>query len=835
MNTPKQKLVVIGNGMAGARVVEEILKRAPDQFDIVMFGAEPYGNYNRILLSNVLNGSQAATEIFMNPLAWYAENGIKLHAGVKATKIDRERKVVIGAPLKKEALAYAIDAAAVPDAATIEEPYDHVIIATGSRPFVPPMEGFGGPGTFLFRTIDDCDQIAGYAKDCKRAAVIGGGLLGLEAARGLLTHGVEVTVLEAAPQLMIAQLDPESGEMLRATIEGMGIKVLCNTITTKIVRPNGHITHLDFKDGSKLETDMVVVSAGIRPIAEIGTASGLTVNKAIVCDDQMRTSDPAIFAVGECVEHRGRIYGLVDPIWEMANVLADVITGTNTSAAYLGSKLGTKLKVMGVELASMGDTKPAGPADEVVIYREPTHGIYKKLIVRDNQIAGVILLGDIEAAGTLMQMFFAGTKAPVRRADLLFGAPSGVSLLNVADLPDNAQICNCNGVSKKTVVDAILNKNCKSVSKVGTCTKAGSGCGSCKTLVAQLIESYAGAVGFDPSEHYYVPGVPLEKSQLVAEIRNRALKSVSAVFRELSGGKEDPASKVGLASLLKTLWPGEYDDERDARFINDRVHANIQKDGTFSVIPRIYGGITSAAELMRIAEVAVKYKVPMVKFTGGQRLDLLGIKKEDLPGVWKDLGIPSGHAYTKAFRTCKSCVGTDFCRYGVGDSIKLAQQIERRFQGVESPHKMKLATAGCPRNCSEAYVKDLGAVAIEGGLWEIYVGGAAGGTIRKGDLLITVKTHDEVLLYMGRFMQYYREHGKYLERTYHFLDRVGIDNLRKIIIEDSLGIAARLDADIQKAVDAYVDPWKEAEVPAHPEQFSAPELARVLEVAENNG
>ncbi len=835
MNTNKPKIVVVGNGMAGARVVEEILKRAPDQFEIVMFGAEPYGNYNRILLSNVLNGSQDATEIFMNPLAWYAENGIKLHAGVKATKIDRERKVVIGAPLKKEALAYAVDAAAEVDAALVEETYDHVIIATGSRPFVPPMEGFGVPGTFLFRTIDDCDQIAVYAKDCKRAAVIGGGLLGLEAARGLLTHGVEVTVLEAAPQLMMAQLDPESGDMLRATIEGMGIKVLTNTITTKIVRPNGHITHLDFKDGTKLDTDMVVVSAGIRPIAEIGTASGLTVNRAIVCDDQMRTSDPAIFAVGECVEHRGVCYGLVDPIWEQANVLADVITGTNTSAAYLGSKLGTKLKVMGVELASMGDTKPAGPADEVVIYREPTKGIYKKLIVRDNQIAGVILLGDIEAASTLMQMYFAGTKAPERRADLLFGAPSGVSLLNAADLPDNAQICNCNGVSKKTIVEAILTKGCKSVSKIGSCTKAGAGCGSCKTLVAQLIESYAGAVGFDPSEHYYVPGIPLEKSQLVAEIKNRGLKSVRAVFLELAGGKEDPGSKVGLASLLKILWPGEYDDERDARFINDRVHANIQKDGTFSVIPRIYGGITSAAELMRIAEVAVKYKVPMVKFTGGQRLDLLGIKKEDLPGVWKDLGIPSGHAYTKSFRTCKSCVGTDFCRYGVGDSIKLAQEIEHRFQGIESPHKMKLATAGCPRNCSEAYVKDLGAVAIEGGFWEIYIGGAAGGTIRKGDLLITVKTHDEVLLHMGRFMQYYREHGKYLERTYHFVERVGMDNLRKILIEDSLGIAARLDADIQKAVDAYVDPWKEAELPAYPGQFSAPELAQVLAVAENNG
>ena len=835
MTPKKQKLVVIGNGMAGARVVEEILKRARDRFDIVMFGAEPYGNYNRILLSNVLNGSQSATEIFMNPLAWYAENGIQLHAGVKATLIDRQRKVVVGAPLKKEALAYAVDAAKVPDAAAVEEPYDYVIIATGSRPFVPPMEGFGGPGTFLFRTIDDCDQIAEYAKTCKEASVIGGGLLGLEAARGLMTHGVEVTILEAAPQLMIAQLDPEAGQMLRDTIEDMGIQVMCEKITTKIVREDGRIKRLDFKDGSTLATDMVVVSAGIRPIAEIASVSGLTVNKAIVCDDQMRTSDRHIFAVGECVEHRGKIYGLVDPIWEQAKVLADVLTGFNPKAEYLGSKLGTKLKVMGVELASMGDTKPSLPDDEVVVYREPSRGVYKKLIVRENKIAGAILLGETDTAGVLMQMFMANSAVSSRRADLLFGSATGAPVLSVFDLPDHAQICNCNGVTKGAIKEAIQIGKCHSVAKVGGCTKAGLGCGSCKGLVAQLIEAYAGEVVDDASEHYYVPGVALEKSQLVAEIKRLGLKSVSAVFRELAGGKEDPASKVGLASLLKTLWPGEYEDERDARFINDRVHANIQKDGTFSVVPRIYGGVTTPAELRRIAEVAEKYQVPLVKFTGGQRLDLLGVKKDDLPKMWKDLGIPSGHAYTKAFRTCKSCVGTDFCRYGLGDSIKLAQEIEHRFQGIESPHKMKLATAGCPRNCSEAYVKDLGAVAIEGGLWEIYIGGAAGGSVRKGDLLCTVKTHDEVLKFMGRFMQYYREHGKYLERTYHFVERLGIETIRMIVVEDSEGIAARLDAAIQTAVDAYKDPWQEAEVPAYPAQFSAPELARVLEVAENNG
>jgi nitrite reductase (NADH) large subunit len=830
-----KKLVVVGNGMAGARVVEEILKRAPDRFDIVMFGAEPYGNYNRILLSNVLNGTQSAPDIFMNPLSWYRENGVTLHAGVRATCIDRERRVVVGTPLKKTALAYAADAACEEDAALIEVPYDHVIIATGSRPFVPPMEGFGGPGTFLFRTIDDCSRIADYAKASRRAAVIGGGLLGLEAARGLLTHEVDVTILEAAPQLMMAQLDQESGDMLRATISGMGINVLSNAITTRIVRTDGRISHLEFKDGSTLETDMVVVSAGIRPITEIATASGLKVDKGIVCDDQMRTSDPDIFALGECVEHRGKTYGLVDPIWEMANVLADVMTGANPSAAYLGSKLGTKLKVMGVELASMGETRSSAPADEIVVYREPKHGIYKKIVVRDGEIAGAILLGEIEAASTLMQMFMAGTKVPTRRADLLFGSPTGVALLQASELPDNAQICNCNGVSKRQIVDAIQNMGCKSVSKVGATTKAGLGCGSCKGLVAQLLESCLGEVGYDPTEHYYVPGVALEKSQLVAEIKSRGLKSVSAVFDELAGGREDPGSKVGLASLLKTLWPDEYDDERDARFINDRVHANIQKDGTFSVVPRIYGGVTTPDELMRIAQVAVKYNVPMVKLTGGQRIDLLGIKKDDLPHVWKELGMPSGHAYTKSFRTCKSCVGTDFCRYGVGDSIALAQKIERRFQGVESPHKMKLATAGCPRNCSEAYVKDLGAVAIEGGHWEIYLGGAAGGSVRKGDLLCTVSTHDDVLKYMGRFIQYYREHGRYLERTYHFLERIGIDNLRKILVEDSLGIGERLDADIQKAVDAYRDPWQEAELPAYHAQFNEAELAYALEVAENNG
>ncbi len=829
---PQKKLLIVGNGMAAARVVEEILKRAKDQFDITMFGAEPYGNYNRILLSNVLNGTQSATDIFMNPLAWYEENNIKLHAGVKVTQIDREKRIAVGTPLTPNAIAYATDSkmAKMP---AVEEPYDQVIIATGSRPFVPPMDGFEGAGTFLFRTIDDCARIANYAKARKRAAVIGGGLLGLEAARGLLTHGVEVTVIEACPQLMAMQLDAESGNLLRASIEDMGIKVLTDVLTTNIVRDHNGITGLDFNDGSSLDTDMVVVSCGIRPITEVAVASDLKVSRGITVDDQMRTSDPDIFALGECVEHREVIYGLVDPTWKQASVLADVITGTAPDSAYEGSKLTAKLKVMGVDLASMGDKEPASPEDEVVVYREPRSGIYKKLIIREDKIAGAILLGDTDRAETLIQIFMSDQKAPDRRADLLFPANDGQSLIQVLEMPDNIQICNCIGVSKGQIVEAIQNGN-SSMVKVCSVTKAGTGCQSCKGVIAQLVEAYRDAEAEDFEEHYYVPGVPLEKSELVMKIQAKGIKSVSEVFKQLAGGVEHAASKVGLASLLKTLWADEYIDERDARFINDRVHANIQNDGTFSVIPRIYGGVTSPDELMRIAKTSIKYNVPMVKFTGGQRIVLLGIKKEDLPSVWKDLGMPSGHGYAKAFRTCKSCVGTDFCRHGLGDSIALARKIERRFQGVESPHKMKLATAGCPRNCSEAYVKDLGAVAIEGGKWEIYLGGAAGGSVRKGDLLLTVDTHDEVLKYMGRFMQYYREHGKYLERSYGLLERIGIEQLRKILVDDSLNICARLDKEIQKAVDDYQDPWKEADSPAYPSQFSSAEQKHILELTKND-
>ncbi|MFP6664037.1 MAG: nitrite reductase large subunit NirB [Deltaproteobacteria bacterium] len=816
----REKLVVIGNGMAGARVIEEILRRDPERFAITVFGAEPYGNYNRILLSHVLGGTQEPAETMLNSLAWYKEHGIELHAGVKVEAIDRDKRVVIGYPMEPGAAAYGTNGFDL-EATPIVAEWDHLILATGSRPFVPPIPGRDKQGVFQFRTLDDCSRIVAWAGGSERAVVIGGGLLGLEAARGLLAHGLDVTVVEAAPWLMAAQLDEPGGAMLADAMAGMGVSVRVGTLTDEILG-NGHVQGVRFGSGEEIAADMVVISAGIRPITEVATLANLKVERGIVCDDQMRTSDPRVFAVGECVEHRGKVYGLVEPIWEQARTLADILTGADTHAAYQGSKIATRLKVMGIDLASMGDARAeSDDADlEIIRYSEPKAGIYQKLVLREGQLEGAILIGDVERAPLLERMFREGLPAPLRRSEMLQGS-AGATPFSAADLPDDAQVCNCNGVSKGVILGAIA-EGCASVARIAACTRAGSGCGSCKGLIGEILEA-SGAAQSDEREHWYVPGIPLRKPELVAAIQEQSLRSVSAVFAALGEGGEDAASKPGLASLLRSVWHDQYEDERDARFINDRVHANIQRDGTFSVIPRIYGGVTSPEELRRIADVAVKYEARMVKFTGGQRIDLLGIPKQHLPDVWRDLDMPSGHAYSKAFRTCKSCVGTDFCRYGLGASIELSQKIERRFQGIESPHKMKLATAGCPRNCSEAYVKDLGAVAIEGGSWEIYIGGAAGGTVRKGDLLCTVETHDEVLQMMGRFMQFYRENARYMERTYHLVERLGIVELCAILVEDRDGICARLDREIEAAVASSIDPWAtDGERPAYPGQFEAP-------------
>jgi len=802
-----ERLVAIGNGMAGARTVEEILERGgPDRYAITMFGEEPYGNYNRILLSSVLSGGEEEAGIFLNSLSWYADNGIELRASIRVDRIDRFAKVV-----------HADDGSVTP--------FDKLVIATGSRPFVPPIDGMYNPGrgfhqgVFTFRTIDDTRRLIRYARDHERAVVIGGGLLGLEAARGLQGHGVRVTLVHAAGHLMNAQLDAQGGAVLKRSVERLGIAVELDA-RTKAVLGKDEVTGVRFADGRTIPCDMVVVAAGIRPRTELAQVSGLPVERAIVVDDQLRVLDePDIYAVGECVQHRGQTYGLVAPLWEQAKVLADHVTGTNRKAAYHGSRTATKLKVAGVDVAAMGVTAPEREDDEFVVFSEPGRGVYKSVIIRDDRLIGATLLGDVSKVGFLMQAFDRGLPLPEERVRLLFDLGGPPAQMSAAELDDTAQVCNCNGVSKSVLVSAVRG-GIKTVTGVMDATRAGKGCGSCKPLVAQIVEWAAGgAAEQDPSANWYVPSVPMDKPELMAAIRARQLKSVSAVFDALAGGREDAKSKMGLVSLLRMMWGDKYVDERDARFINDRVHANIQKDGTFSVVPQMKGGCTTPAQLRRIADVADKYAVPLVKLTGGQRIDLLGIRKEELPKVWADLGMPSGYAYGKSFRTVKTCVGSDYCRFGVGDSTALGIAIETRFQGLESPAKMKLAVTGCPRNCAEAYVKDLGVVAVEGGRWEIYVGGAAGAHVRKGDLLATVDTPGEVVTLTGRFFQYYRENANWLERTYAFVPRVGIERIRAIILDDSDGIAAALDARMQESVNEYRDPWQEGSEPATPGQF----------------
>jgi len=806
----RRKLVVVGNGMAGIRAVEEILARSgSESFDITVFGDEPYGNYNRILLSNVLAGSDDPSEIYLNEVDWYAENGITLRAGVRVVRLDPYARIVHS-----------------DDGATTR--YDKLILATGSRSFFPPMAGLWADdknltdGVFGFRTLDDCVGMITEAAHRTKAVVIGGGLLGLEAARGLQNRGLTVDVVHAGPTLMNAQLDDPAGVILRSSVEGVGIRVHVDKRTTEVTTSeDGRLTGIVFADGTSIDCDMLVVATGIRPNVGLAQRAGLTVERAIVVDDHMRSvDDDDVYVVGECAQHRGQVYGLVAPLWEQAAVLADHLTGANTVAAYHGSRTATKLKVAGVDVASMGLKGPELPDDEFVQFSEPRRGVYKTIVIRDGKLVGATLVGDVSKVSFLTQAFDSGLPLPDERVSMLFDIGTPAVAVGVSELSDDSQVCNCNGVSKGALVACVRGGE-NTVTGVMKATKAGKGCGSCKQLVAQVVEWAAGgAVTEDPSASWYVPGIPYDKPTLMTMIRELQLHSVSSVFAALApDGRHDAGSKMALASLLETMWADEFVDERDARFVNDRVHANIQRDGTFSVVPQMKGGVTDSHQLRTIADVADKYDVPMIKLTGGQRIDLLGIKKEDLPAVWADLDMPSGFAYGKSFRTVKTCVGSDFCRFGVGDSTALGIAIEERFQGLASPAKMKLAVTGCPRNCAEALCKDLGVVAVDGGRWEIYVGGAAGAHIRKGDLLATVDDAAEVMTLTGRFLQYYRESANWLERTYAWVPRVGIEHIRAVVVDDADGLAAQLDANMAKSVAAYRDPWLDGREPASEGQF----------------
>ena len=793
MNHGTKRLVVVGNGMAGIACVEQILKHSP-RFEITVFGDETHVNYNRILLSSVLAGERTADEITLNPLEWYLRNDIQLRLGVRVVDVNPEEKFVTG------------------DDGSVT-PYDTLLLATGSSAFKPPIQGLDKQNVFAFRTLDDTRDLLERASPGVKAIVIGGGLLGLEAARGLQVRGCDVTVVHLMATLMERQLDPDAGNYLTGKMEELGVRVMLRRATTAIVgdeRAEG----IAFDDGSVLEGDLVVVAAGIRPNVELGYKAGLHVNRGIVVNDYMETSDPDIFAVGECVEHRGTCYGLVAPLIEQGKVLAATITG-NKGPTYTGTVLATKLKIMGVDVFSAGDwsEQHADP----VRFEDRALGIYKKLTVRDGKLVGAILVGDTSDSHRYMDWLRTGADLAEKRAHLLFPPPASDAGLDLAEMADTATICGCVGVTKGAIIEAIHEKGISTMSQLKETTRASTGCGSCTSLCQNILRAVA--PDFEEEGKKVLCGcVPFSQDNLREILRSQKLKSVQEVLDIYGNGSGCEICKPALSYMLDMIWCGDHDEDRSARFINDRVHANIQKDGTFSVIPRIHGGVTSPEQLRRIADVADKYNVPMVKITGSQRIDLLGIKKEDLPKVWADLGMMSGQAYTKGVRMVKTCVGTEFCRFGTQDSTSAGVEMEHRFENLFTPHKVKMATVGCPRNCAEATVKDIGLVGQEGG-WQVVVGGAAGKSVRKADLLMTVETTEQALEAAELFFQYYREQANYLERTYDFVERVGIDKVRKETVYAPEATKRALLDRLQKSKAASKDAWLEGQSPVNPTQF----------------
>ena len=791
----KRQLVVVGNGMAGVSCVEQILRYKHD-FEITIFGDETHVNYNRILLSLVLAGEKSAEEIYLNDIGWYQENGIRVRLGVRVADIDREQQLVIG-----------------DDGGTAE--YDKLILATGSSAFIPPIPGVDKQNVHVFRTLDDTRELTEKARPGLKAAVIGGGLLGLEAARGLQMRGCDVTVVHLMDTLMERQLDATGGEYLKRKIESLGIRVLLPEQTSAILG-NGRVDGLRFSSGEELEAELVVIAAGIRPNVALGRKAGLEVGRGIVVNDYLETSDPNIYAVGECTEHRGQIFGLVAPLFEQGRVLAAHITGSN-GPTFSASSPAAKLKIMGVDILSAGTVDENEPGVETVRFEDPSLGVYKKLLLKDNQLRGFILVGDVDDEPRYMDWMRSGTDISPFRRQILFPPRDKDPGLEVADMPDSETICGCHGVRKGDIIQAIHKHGIATLGQLKQHTRASTGCGSCKGLCEKLVRAVAPDFK-EETRTNLCSCIPFSYEQLRGIVRNQQLKSVEEVLTVYGIGSGCEICKPALSYMLDMLWCGEHQEDRSARFINDRVHANIQRDGTFSVVPRMRGGVTSPDELRRIADVAERYQVRMLKVTGSQRLDLLGVKKEDLPKVWADLGMPSGQAYTKGVRMVKTCVGTEFCRYGVQNSTQTGIELETRLENLFTPHKFKMGVVGCPRNCAEATVKDLGLVGQEGS-WQVVVGGAAGKSVRKADLLITVETAEQALEAGELFFQYYRENANYLERSYDFVERLGIEKIRKDTVYAPEADRKRLLDRLRKAKALSKDAWLERQAPVHPTQF----------------
>ena len=814
----KPSLVVVGNGMAAGRAVEELIEQAPGRYDITIVGAEPRVNYDRILLSPVLSGEKRYEEIVIHDEAWYARHGVRLIRGRAVVGVDRAARTI-----------------AMDDGATLA--YDRLLIATGSTPIIVPVPGADLPGVIGFRDLDDVATMAEAAARGGRAVVIGGGLLGLEAAAGLRARGMDVTVLHLMPTLMERQLDGSAGYLLQKAIEARGIEVVTRANTHAVIGET-RVEAVRLDDGREIPADIVVMAVGIRPNVALARAAGLAVGRGVLVDDHMRTDDPAILAVGECVEHRGTCYGLVAPLYEMARVVARQLAGEDASA-YRGSVTSTKLKVTGVDLFSAGDFADAKDREEIV-FRDVARGIYKRLVLKDNRVIGAVLYGDTDDGGWFLQLLREATDISALRETLIFGRGyAGAAPLDptaaVAALPDDSEICGCNGVCKGKIVAAIEARKLNSLKDVRAHTKASASCGSCTGLVEQLLALKLGDA-FRPVEATPMcECTDLGHDEVRRLIVAGGLRSIPAVMQELGWRTSCGCHKCrpALNYYLLSDWPGEYVDDRQSRFINERVHANIQKDGTYSVVPRMWGGMTTPAELRAIADVADKFAIPTVKVTGGQRIDLLGVRKQDLPAVWADLnaaGLVSGHAYGKAIRTVKTCVGSEWCRFGTQDSTALGVAIEKLTWGAWTPHKVKMGVSGCPRNCAEATVKDFGVICVESG-FELHVGGAAGLHVRATDLLCKVETPREVLEYCAAIIQLYREQGRYLERVVKWIARVGLDTVRAQIVEDAERRGRLYERFLHAQKFAQSDPWAEHVAGAFAHEFQPMARLAFAEVA----
>jgi nitrite reductase (NADH) large subunit len=801
----KLKLVMIGNGMAGVRTLEELIKLAPDIYDITVFGAEPHPNYNRILLSPVLAGEQTFEEIILNDLSWYAENNIRLLLNRKVVSIDRKKRIVTAA-----------------DGSTAE--YDRLLIATGSVPFILPIQGNKLHGVIGYRDIADTQMMIDTAKTHSHAVVIGGGLLGLEAANGLKLRGMDVTVVHLADWLMERQLDKTAGKLLESALQERGIHFRTNEQTESLMdNGEGRVCAVKFKNGDVIAADLVVMAAGIKPNTELAEQSGIPCNRGILVSDTMQTYDPRVYSIGECANHRGTVYGLVAPLFDQAKVCANHLAQLGF-ARYQGSVTSTKLKVTGIDLFSAGEFMGA-EGTETITLSDPIGGVYKKLVIKDDVLVGACLYGDTADGGWYFRQVKENANISQIRDHLMFGeqalGDAGHQGQNsAANMPDSMEVCGCNGVCKGSIVKAIQENGLFSVDDIKKHTKAASSCGSCAGLVEQiLISTVGGAADVKPKSEKAICGCSeLNHGKIRKLISAKHLISMPQAMSEMGWTTPNGCStcRPALNYYLLSTWPGEAKDDPQSRLINERVHANIQKDGTYSVVPRMCGGVTNSSELRRIADVADKYQVPMVKVTGGQRIDLLGIKKNDLPGVWKDLGMASGYAYGKSIRTVKTCVGSEFCRFGTQNSTQMGIDLELALSYMWSPHKVKLAVSGCPRNCAESGIKDVGIIGVDSG-WELYIGGNGGIKTEAGEFFVKVKTADEVMEYSLAFLQLYRLEAFYLERTVHYLQRVGMDHIKKAVLESEENRKA-LHANLLFSLSFLQDPWQE--------QLSKPQLSK---------